>query len=493
MSTKRKTSRIKIKITKSLESTEYSINSNNYIINDVVISDSPKTSERLILTSLTSPNNSQIIDNIYTQFPILFRNPNSIMIPTKVKVLIERKLPRKILDAIHDGEKTEENRAIAIELCFLFLYQLASTYRNIVNGTEPEGWKSLRAEYLRTLLWINEKTYQKVEDALLHSYDEGSILERGTYKSGKFSTKFRLGDVYRSKGYTPYTLQTNHVQLLHKKSCTRKLTLAHGNVICTNLLEFYKNIELPSKQDILDEATRLVASGKPNKKGKTLRFLNKKKKSYYQNLNSVTFVEDAIKVYEYLTNNGLIIPRAGNDRSGGRVVDSFTLMPSWIRKLVKINGEAMVECDYTCLHPNIAMSLYGGSSKFLTHQSISDITGIDCSVVKTQHLSFFNMRVNSMLKSALYDFYSRYESELLNKIINEKKSSEFEHKVTSRRLFKMEVAIMTTVITRLNELGIYVGYIYDALFFEPQHKEHVKKIMDEVIIEYNVMTSATVS
>jgi hypothetical protein len=32
------------------------------------------------------------------------------------------------------------------------------------------------------------------------------------------------------------------------------------------------------------------------------------------------------------------------------------------RKLVKVNGNPMIECDFTCLHPNIAVALYVATS-----------------------------------------------------------------------------------------------------------------------------------
>ena len=49
---------------------------------------------------------------------------------------------------------------------------------------------------------------------------------------------------------------------------------------------------------------------------------------------------------------------------------------------------------------------------------------------------------------------------------------------------------MTECIKRLNEKEIYVGYIYDALFCKESEKEIVKKIMNEVVIELGVYTTA---
>ena len=477
----------------SLESFNSSTKSTNSIINDVKDGGTVKIGKTSMDTGVKEVEKSIKTQDIYEVFPILFPNPNVIMIPSKALTFLRMKEIRPCLDKIHGQAKTAANREIAIELCLLFLSQLSSTYRNMINGKEPEGWKSLRAEYLRQLLWIDQKTYQNVEEALLYKFDSAPFLERGNYAKGQYSTKFRLSSSHRAKGFKPYQLKTDIVRNLFQKSCERKIKEAQNNIICTNLLELYNSVTLPTIQEIKEEGQRLINNNYVSKKGKKLKSLNKKPKSYYTKLDNIAFVEDAIKIFNFLTKNGFLIPRAGNVRSGGRVVDSFTLMPSWIRKLVKIKGLPVVECDYSCLHPNIAMSMYNGSSKFMTHQYISQRTGIDILIVKTEHLSFFNKNIWSMQKSVLYRFYQNNESTMLENVMNEKKISEFCHKITSRRLFKKEVDIMTTVIERLNDAGIYIGYIYDALFCHQNDQNQVKKMMDEVVLEFDVYTTAKLS
>jgi hypothetical protein len=493
MGTKSKKRKIVNVITpKLLKSIKSSVNSSYTIINDVTINETVIACNHAVEIGVTVDNKLADAEDIYALFPTLFKNPHNIMIPAKAMNLVKKHLPVRYLDKIHGGEKTPENRAVAVELCLLFLSQLASTHRNILNGESPEGWKSLRAQYLRELLLIDAQTYQHVEDALLYDYNKGSIIERGTYSKGNYSTRFRLGEAHRGKGYKPYELKSDVVRKLFKKSCHRKIKAARENVICANLLEFYKAVELPATQEVEDEGKRLIANNYTNKKGKRLISLNKKAKSHYKDQEEVCFAEDAVKIYKYLSDNGLLIPKAGGESSGGRVVDSFTLMPSWIRKLVKVNGQPMVECDYSCLHPNIAMSLYGGDAQYLTHESVSKKSGIDKSVVKIEHLSFFNKNKWSMEKSKLYDYYTNSQPAMIYNIITEKLLSVHQHKVTSRRLFKKEVEIMTVVIQRLNDKGIYVGYVYDALFCCPDHRFVVKTVMDEVIVEFGVYTTAKI-
>lgn len=426
----------------------------------------------------------------YASSATMLKNPDMIMIPNKVKRLIEKHLPKPMLDMIHGGEKNAENREVAVELCFLFLSQLSSSYRNIKNGSNPHGWKDLRAEYLRQLLWIDEKTYQNVIHALEYSYMDGPIIEWINHMAGLHSRKYRLGLAFRGKGFSAYDLKTDSVRELSKKSCERKFKIADNNIICRNLLLFYNTITLPTIEEIEEEARRLIKEGYQNKKGKRLIFRNKKGNKYFLDLANLSFVEDAVKIFKYLTENGLIIPRPGNDKSGGRIVDSLVLMPSWIRKLIKINGQPIKEADYSCLHPNIAMFLYGGNAQNLQHTDLCIDLGVDEIIVKKEHLSFLNKEIWQMKQSPLFNYYQKHEPIMLNAIIKEKNGSEYGYKITSRRLFAKEVEIMTEVVLRLNEEGIFVGYIYDALFFDPQYSEKVVETMNEVAAEFSVFTTA---
>lgn len=58
-----------------------------------------------------------------------------------------------------------------------------------------------------------------------------------------------------------------------------------------------------------------------------------------------------------MTGRGFLIPSAGDMFSGGRVVDSCTLMPAWVREQITIDGKNLAECDYTALYPNIGIKL----------------------------------------------------------------------------------------------------------------------------------------
>jgi hypothetical protein len=82
---------------------------------------------------------------------------------------------------------------------------------------------------------------------------------------------------------------------------------------------------------------------------------------------------------------------------------------------------------------------------------------------------------------------------MIRAIEKEKISSEFKYRITSRKLFKKEVEIMTEVIIRLNAQGIYIGYIYDALICHPKDAQIVAQVMNEVVLELGVKTIASCS
>jgi hypothetical protein len=95
-----------------------------------------------------------------------------------------------------------------------------------------------------------------------------------------------------------------------------------------------------------------------------------------------------------------------------------------------------------------------------------------------------------MLKSPLFAFYSKHEADMLSRIYNDKK--EHGYKITSAKMFGVEVAIMTDVIKHLNAIGINVLYVYDALLCEEKDKAIVVEAMNRIILEHGVYTCVKV-
>jgi hypothetical protein len=300
-----------------------------------------------------------------------------------------------------------------------------------------------------------------------------------------------FSNTYLKAGIIEYIIKDAGIIRTRNKIYYQQLCHAMTNPICANLIAMYPKIDLPTSEELLAIGRKLVDEGRTTKKGKILTVRNKHKDHYWLDVKNRSFVEDNIKLFEFLTGRGFMIPSAGDIPSGGRVVDSFTLMPSWIREQITVDGKKLTECDYTALHPNIAIRLYDGSLTYLTHELVAEKTGIDLKDVKIEHLSFFNMKWNAMRKSLLFDYYSKNETDMLARIYRDK--NEHGYKITTQKMFKLEVEIMSAVIKDLNAKGVYVLYVYDALMCEEKDKELVAETMNRIILEHGVKTSVKVN
>lgn len=415
-------------------------------------------------------------------FPQFFKTTNTIKIPSKVARAL-RYIPAKYLKAIHP------NTEVAKEYCLLFLRNLNSTYfKSSANGVY-NSWKTLHSAYLREFFSTSSMTYKLIREALEWPLKSGSILECDyIYEKKQKCFAYRLGESYRNKGIRDYKLKTEEAVNLLVKNNERLFQKAIQNPICKNLFIFYSQITFPTVEEIHAEAKRLIKVGFKTKKGKKLTYLNKHKKNVSIHSN-ISFVEDDIKLYKNLTDYGLRIPVPGGESSGGRVVDSITLMPSWIRSLITIGGKRLDECDYSCFHPNIAASIYGVSYEVITHKDIAFKYGLDEATVKKEHLSFFNKRYDQMVKSPLYKWYMNDHKKMMKEIIAEKFKTVHKHKITSRRFFAKEVDIMKEVIIQLNKEGIFVGYVYDALLSHPIYTKRLTEVMNKVALEHGVKSN----
>lgn len=416
-------------------------------------------------------------DNNLAELALHFPNVNSLLIPKKVEYNLRKYAPKGMLSAI------DSNVDVAVEKCLVFLSNLSSTYYT------EDKWKSLSSAILHRQTKSKDNTYiyPKIVDLLKHGTSKGSIIEvNGSYQTGQYCKRYRLTDTYLKAGLIEYIIKDKEIIKNRNKLFYEQLHGAMENPICSNLIKMYPKIELPTSKELLIIGKRLVKNGHRTKKGKLLTMRNGHKDSYWINPKERSFVEDNIKLFEFLTSRGFMIPSVGDHKSGGRVVDSFTLMPAWIRDQITVDGVKLVECDYTALHPNIAIKLYKGNELYLTHQNVAERTGVDVRSIKIEHLSFFNKRWQGMLKSPLFNFYSELEADMLSRIYINKK--EHGYKVTSAKMFKVEVSIMTDVIIHLNSIGINVLYVYDALLCKEKDKTMVIESMNKIIKEHGVKT-----
>lgn len=416
-------------------------------------------------------------DEKFAELNLIFPNVNSILIPKKLETNLRKYVSKELLKAI------DPDINVAVEKCLVLVSNLASTYYT------DDRWKRLNSKILHEQTKNKDNTfiYSKIIEVLKEGTSTGTMLEVDErYAKGKDSRKYRIPDSYFKPGLNEYFIKNSGIIQTRNRIYYRLINEANENPICNNLLKMYQRIVLPTSNELLVIGKKMVKERYTTKKGKILTMRNKHDNSYWIDADNRSFVEDNIKLFEYLTNRGFMIPTAGGEKSGGRVVDSFTLMPSWIRNEITIGSKKLAECDFRALHPNIAMHLYNGKHKFLTHEEIAKITGIDLKEVKIEHLSFFNKDWNGMMASPLFGYYSKYEPDMLQQIYNEKKANGY--KITSKKMFAVEVQIMNDVIKYLNSVGVYVLYVYDALMCEEKDKTLVVETMNRIILEHGVKT-----
>ena len=425
----------------------------------------------------------QILQNDHNlaELALQFPNVNSLLIPKKSEYNLRKYVPKGMLRAI------DSDVDVAVEKCLVFLSNLCSTYYT------DDKWKSLNATILHQQTKSKDNTYiyTRIIDVLKHGTSKGAFIEvNDSYLEHEYCKKYRLTDIYLKAGLVEYIIKDSGIVLNQNRLFYEQLNQAMVHPICSNLIKMYPKIELPSSKELLVIGKRLAKDGHRTKKDKILTVRNNHSNDYWKDSDNRSFVEDNIKLFEFLTSRGFMIPSVGDDKSGGRVVDSFTLMPAWIREQITVNGIKLTECDYIALHPNIAVKIYKGKLIYLTHQSIAERTSIDIKSIKTEHLSFFNKQWLAMLKSPLFTFYSKHEPDMLSRIYNDKK--EHGYKVTSAKMFSVEVAIMTDVIKHLSTIGINVLYVYDALLCEEKDKTIVVETMNRIILEHGVYTCVKV-
>ena len=425
---------------------------------------------------------------LYT-FPTFIVDSKTLHVPNKVESVIRR---ARIQSQLKEINKDTE---VAIELCLIFISNLSNTY--FIGG--KDGWKKLNSSILRDQTRISENgmEYKKIIDLMSDEtiWGKGPIIEVNRHFTKGKSRSYKLADRFFRKGITTYTLKQEKPLGLRKRSFYEAWAKAIDSVIPKNLIHLYGMIELPTTDEIKARAKVIIKSDNNIVgKGKKLTFLNKRNRTRIDT-KKYSIVEECIEIFEQLTKFGYMVP-GDSEAAGGRWADSFSLMPSWIRKLCKIDGKLIVENDYKCLHPNIAMSKYGGKQSFITHPKVADESGLDKKDVKIEHLSIFNKQWNQMKKSPLFKHYEETEKEMLANIYA-RKCQPYElngnlaegYKNVSLDLFRKETEIMTKVIEKLNSEGIYAMYVYDALYSSHKHSARVAEVMNETVWELGIMTS----
>lgn len=192
---------------------------------------------------------------------------------------------------------------------------------------------------------------------------------------------------------------------------------------------------------------------------------------------------------------------------------TLALFPKWIREMIIIDGEEIVEVDYTALHSRIVNKLYqdnvesiGGNKESLpflegdSHSKVAALLGINRATAKRIGLSYWNSRISNkttissktnagvfeamdeFLKRSYPDFFKYLE--FVKTRQKKIKSGMKRHSNMSAMLMDMENRLMQYVMERID---FPVIYVYDCLYVGKSRQEYVKKLFDEALKSFGIL------
>jgi hypothetical protein len=404
---------------------------------------------------------------------------NEITIANKLSAKLNHFTKKDLLKVHHDTE-------VAKELILIILSNFSNTFiLSLVSDEKSvkQGFKRLYSKIMREQVYYDKRVktpYKIIIDILIK---EGIIEKGENYStSKKSSNEYRLTDRYRNNGLTNYKVKTKIAKRLCNKQRITNLEKAASTAIGRNELYNLSRIELPSINKAETHLRNKIKEGYRNKKGKRLYILGKKKRDSQK-----LYMEDYLEIYKYLK-YFFNIPILTEEKAGHRVITKYNMMPSVIREIITIDNEYLVECDYSTLHPNIANRIYRGTNNIsITHDEVAKALGITRKEAKIEHLSFLNKKIADMKRSPLYKYYNDNHFHMLFNLEADKIRYKT-HKITSQKLFSVEVQMMEEVILILHGEGIETTYVFDCLFSKEEDVDRVKEVMNQVAKNNKIKT-----
>lgn len=385
--------------------------------------------------------------------------------------------------------------AIAREILFLILTFFSKSYSRMEKADKGSR-ESLG--YIRLYSQLLDKQL-RVKGVCTYAKALKLLVSEGIIEMGKdYSTKSNRAREYRltKRFFNLKITRMLPTQEISKKFLTnlalKEVANIVNNPIAIEAIKVREAVTFPTTEEMKSLLIKEAKKGFVNKRGMKLVYLNKRRKGDFKDC---VFVEDYLIDYENARDN-FLLPIVSGEDSGGRVYTAFNTMARVMRKHLKINGEAIVEVDYSTLHPNIISTLFGDSKEQITHDIVAEYLGISREEAKKEHLSFFNLKVlrdsnnkkNKIMKdSVLYNYYMDKAPEMMYRVINDKLSNGYKN--TSKLLFQTEVALMTEVTKELIKKGINSIYVFDCCYVQASKLEEVKEIMNKAAELFNINTT----
>lgn len=225
-------------------------------------------------------------------------------------------------------------------------------------------------------------------EVLSVSKDEVSFIDWDLKSSGEYISKKPRAYICSeqfNRYFKPYKItSTKIIDELKKKRSAKYMERLSSDEYRKLLIDIPERYEFPTIESIEAKAKEMVASGVKSKDGQTyvweysesdFGYVTKKfkvKNTIYTRTiqvktnDSVVSIQEGIDIYKRFINEGLYFKDKGE---ATRYYTSFSLMPSWIRKYIKIDGKKLIENDFTALHSRLINKFIGCDIEELTGDS----------------------------------------------------------------------------------------------------------------------------
>lgn len=425
-------------------------------------------------------------------------------------------VPRGLYRTIHNytyGTKEEK------ELALIFV--------SLMRSRDLDEYKGLHSKYLdRIAKQITETSYATIIKRLLRGTEKGPIIEwfkDGSYQKEKYSRKYRVAVKYARR-------KTHLYKLKHPVSLAEPRNIDNDCILSTSLVWSMPRIQLPTIEEVMQRAIEMndcseliMGSYRGKRVRKIARYVQhhhngKKSTDYYidnetRRYNYRLLDLDINEFHSLLLRQRYRIPsttdncaRIFYDLSGG--------IAKWIRKLIRIDGEEIVEVDYTALHPNIIYIAFAHESNvpqeerdlFLNtfsgdiHSNLVRLIHVNPlndeefkkvrDAIKIEGLSFWNDKISNWSSYSMYEHIESKFPNIMSNVMKSKTSTFKQHAETANILFSIETQLMKHNAEVLQKMDIPFIYAYDALWVAKSSVSKVKEIMNANAKEMGIPTIA---
>ena len=358
----------------------------------------------------------------------------------------------------------------AKELILLFSSNLVSTQYDFLSG-KGHKIKNLNG---KILLKLCGKNYKRIID---YMKKHELIRTDNRYIVGEKSKSYWFTEIVLKSKVKEHTLKFDTI-INRRQEINEKFEKAIAKNVIANISveKVFPQLELPSINQVEAILKRYADSKYETPKGKKYKNPSNKKRQRLLEGSEVIYTDDLMKIYKYLTKDGIIQFSIGNEGCP-RPVFSITLMPKAIRNEITMNGQKLVELDFTALHPNIANCLYGENKSMISHQDMADYLKFPLLKAKKYNLSYFNYEEKYFLNSKASNYYKANHPVLYNELLRIK---QIDPMIITHSLFQKEVELMEKIYVKLDKRGIIPVYVYDAVLVIEKHVDETRQIMNSV-------------